>query len=98
MKKKKILLNSEEFLKPVINYMLREYNADYESVKKKPIIKNTAWFQYYWDTPETKQEWVNWTKEFIKENVSYKPYKIDKIIRSIDLSYGLIVYENSIKK
>ena len=36
---KKIKLKSEEFIIPVINYMLREFDADYESVKKKPIIK-----------------------------------------------------------
>jgi hypothetical protein len=95
---KKIKLKSEEFIIPVINYMLREFNADYESVKKKPIIKKMAWFEYYWDTPESKQEWRDWTKDFIKNNVNYKPYKIDKIINEIDLMYGLKVYDNGVKK
>ena len=35
---KKIKLDSEEFLRPVINYMLREFDADYESVVNK------SWF------------------------------------------------------
>ena len=43
----KIKLNSEEFVSTVVDYMLREFDADYQSVKKKPKINNVNWFEYY---------------------------------------------------
>lgn len=97
---KKIKLDSEEFLRPVINYMLREFDADYESVKKKQMYGNTPWFQYYWDTPETKEEFLNWLHKFIKTQVNYKPNKINAIVDSVDITWGLKVYgdESNIKK
>lgn len=91
---KKIKIYTEEFVKPVINYMLREYDADYESVKKTPEIKGTPWFQYYWDTPETKLEFITWLEDFIKTQCSYKPHKPKDIISAIDLMWGLKVYAN----
>jgi hypothetical protein len=91
---KKIKLDSEEFLRPVINYMLREFNADYESVKKKQMYGNTPWFQYYWDTPETKKEFLDWLRKFLKTNVVYKPKSINDIVESIDLMWGLKVYND----
>lgn len=91
---KKIKLDSEEFLRPVINYMLREFDADYESVKKKQMYGNTPWFQYYWDTPKTKEEFLNWLQKFIKKQVSYKPNKINAIVDSVDIMWGLKVYED----
>ncbi len=91
---KKIKLNSEEFLKPVIDYMLREFNADYESVKKKQMYGSTPWFQYYWDTPETKKEFLDWLRKFLKTNVDYKPNSINNIVESVDLMWGLKVYSN----
>ena len=90
---KKIKLNSEEFLKFVIDYMLREFDADYESVKKKQMYGKIPWYQYYWDTPETKKEFLDWLKKFLKTNVDYKPYKIDNVVSQIDLMWGLKVYE-----
>jgi hypothetical protein len=96
----KVELNSEKFLRFVINYMLREFDADYESVKKKQMYGNTPWFQYYWDTPETKKQFLDWLREFIKATVNYKPNSIDDIVESIDLMWGLKVYEDesNIKK
>ena len=91
---KKIKLDSEEFLKSVIDYMLREFNADYESVKKKQMYGNTPWFQYYWDTPETKKEFLGWLRKFLKTNVDYKPNSINNIVESVDLMWGLKVYSN----
>jgi hypothetical protein len=91
---KKIKLDSEEFLRPVIDYMLREFNADYESVKKKQMYGNTPWFQYYWDTPETKKEFLDWLRKFLKTNVVYKPKSINDIVESIDLMWGLKVYND----
>jgi hypothetical protein len=89
---KKIRLNSEEFLRPVINYMLREYSADYDSIKKKQMYGKTPWFQYYWDTPQSKQEFLDWLTKFLKTKVDYKPYSVNDVISSIDLMWGLKVY------
>lgn len=91
---KKIKLDSEEFLRSVIDYMLREFNADYESVKKKQMYGNTPWFQYYWDTPKTKKEFLDWLRKFLKTNVDYKPNSINNIVESVDLMWGLKVYSN----
>lgn len=91
---KKINLASEEFVKTAINYMLREFDADYDYVKKHPNINRVPWYQYFWDTPETKQEFLTWLENFIKTKVNYKPNKIEHIIASIDLMWGLKVYEN----
>lgn len=90
---KKIKLDSEEFLRPVINYMLRDYGIDYDYVKKHPEINGMLWCQYYWDTPETKQEFLDWLKKFLKTNVNYKPHSIQNIVDSIDLTWGLKVYD-----
>jgi len=90
---KKIKLNSEEFLRPVINYMLREFDADYESVKKKPMYGKIPWYQYYWDTLESKKEFLDWLKKFLKSNVDYRPYQTDRVVSTIDLIWGLKVYE-----
>ena len=91
---KKIKLDSEEFLRPVINYMLREYNADYESVKKKPIINGVPWYEYYWDTPESKKEFLDFLESFLKKNVNYKPHPLKQVLGIIDLQWGLKVYED----
>lgn len=91
---KKIKLDSEDFLKPVVNYMLREFNADYNYVKKHNEINGVPWFQYFWDTPESKEEFLTWLEKFIKANVNYRPHKIKNVINYIDLMYGLKVYEN----
>lgn len=91
---KKIELNSDEFLKTVIDYMLRYYDADFKSVQKNPIIKGTSWFLYYWDTPETKKEFDEWLFQFIKTKVRYRHYKIKNIISTINFNYGLIEYPN----
>lgn len=91
---KKIKLESEEFLRPVINYMLREYGVDYDYVKKNSKIKGVLWCQYYWDTLESKKEFLDWLRVFIKTNVNYKPHKIESIISQIDLMWGLKVYES----
>lgn len=90
----KIKLDSEEFLRPVITYMLREYGVDYDYVKKHPTIKGMLWCQYYWDTPETKQEFLDWLRTFLKTNVNYKPYHINDVVNSIDLMWGLKVYKD----
>ena len=89
----KIKLDSEEFLRHVITYMLREYGVDYDYVVKHPKIKGVLWCQYYWDTEKTKQEFLDWLKTFLKTKVDYKPYKLDKIILSIDLHWGLTIKE-----
>lgn len=94
----KIKLNSEEFVSTVVDYMLREFDADYQSVKKKPRIKNVDWYEYYWDSPETKKEFLDWLKKFLKTKVNYSPYKIDNVVSQIDLMWGLKVYEDDIKK
>lgn len=91
---KKIKLDSEEFLRPVINYMLREYGVDYNYIVKYQKYKNIPWFEYYWDTPETKKEFLDWLKQFLKTNVNYKPHSIDDVINSINSTWGLKVYEN----
>lgn len=89
----KIKLDSEEFLRPVITYMLREYKVDYDYVVKHPKIKGVLWCQYYWDTKETKQEFLDWLKTFLKTKVNYKPYKLENVISSIDLYWGLTIKE-----
>ena len=91
---KKIKLDSEEFLRPVITYMLREYGVDYDYVVKHPKINGMLWCQYYWDTDETKQEFLNWLRTFLKTNVNYKPYHINDVVSSIDLMWGLKVYKD----
>lgn len=91
---KKIKLDSEEFLRPVITHMLREFGVDYDYVVKHPEINGMLWCQYYWDTPETKQEFLDWLKKFLKTNVNYKPHSIEDVVNSIDLTWGLKVYEN----
>jgi len=90
---KKIKLDSEEFLRPVITYMLREYAVDYDYVVKHPKINGILWCQYYWDTKETKQEFLDWLKIFLKTKVNYKPYQINDVINIIDSNWGLKVYE-----
>lgn len=89
----KIKLNSEEFLRLVVTYMLREYGVDYDYVVKHPKIKGLVWCQYYWDTPESKQEFLDWLKKFLKTKVNYKPHSIKDVVNSIDLTWGLKVYE-----
>lgn len=90
---KKIKLNSEEFLRPVITYMLREFGVDYDYVVKHQKHNKIPWYDYYWDTLETKQEFLNWLKTFIKTNVNYKPHSIEEVVNSIDLTWGLKVYD-----
>ena len=94
----KIKLDSEEFLRPVITYMLREYGVDYDYIHKHQTFGKIPWYQYYWDTPETKKEFLDWLAKYIKKNVDYKPNSINKIVQTIDLMWGLKVYENDIKK
>ncbi len=91
---KKIKLNSEEFLRPVITYMLREFGVDYDYVVKHQKHNKIPWSDYYWDTPETKQEFLDWLKKFIKTNVNYKPHSIDDIVYVTNGYWGLKVYEN----
>ncbi len=91
---KKIKLDSKEFLEPVINYMLREYGVDYNYVVKHPKIKGLVWCEYYWDTPETKEEFLTWLRIFLKTNVDYKPHNIEDVISSINDTWGLKVYNN----
>ena len=95
---KKIKLNSEEFLRPAITYMLREYGVDYDYIVKHQTFGKIPWFQYYWDSPETKKEFLDWLKKFLKTKVDYRPYKIDNVVSQIDLMWGLKVYENDISK
>ncbi len=90
----KIKLDSEEFLRPVITYMLREYGVDYDYVVKHPKIKGVLWCQYYWDTDKTKQEFLDWLRTFLKTNVNYKPHHINDVVSSIDLMWGLKVYKD----
>lgn len=54
----------------------------------------TPWFQYYWDTPETKKEFLDWLRKFLKTNVAYKPKSINDVVESIDLIWGLKVYND----
>jgi hypothetical protein len=91
---RKIRLDSEEFLRPVINYMLREFDADYESVKKKQMYGKIPWFQYYWDTLETKKEFLDWLREFIKTKVEYKSHNLNDVILNTDLMWGLKIYKD----
>ena len=89
----KLKLNSEEVLKEIINYMLREYDADYDFILKHPKINNTLWFNYYWDTQESKNDFLKWLKKYLKQKVDYSPFKIDDVVNSINSTYGLKVYD-----
>lgn len=89
----KIKLDSEEFLRPVITHMLREYGVDYDYILKHQTFDKTPWYQYYWDSPETKKEFLDWLKVFLKTKVNYKPYKLENVVSIIDLCWGLKVYE-----
>lgn len=91
---KKLKLDSEEVVRQIVNYALREYDADYEYVKKYTKINGVIWFQYFWDTPESHDEWIKWTTKFLKTKVNCKGYNIGKLVSLIDLCYGLKVYEN----
>lgn len=85
----KIKLDSEEFLRPVITYMLREYGVDYDYVVKHPKINGVLWCKYYWDTPESKKHFLDWLKKFLKIKVNYKPHKLEDVIYTIDTIWGL---------
>lgn len=89
----KIKLDSEEFLRPVITYMLREYGVDYDYVVKHPKINGVPWYKYYWDSPESKKEFLDWLKNFLKTKVNYKPHKLADVIYSIDTTWGLKLEE-----
>jgi hypothetical protein len=95
---KKIKLNSEEFLRPVVTYMLREFGVDYDYVVKHQTFGKIPWFQYYWDSPETKKEFLDWLRLFLKTKVDYKPNSINDIVSQIDLMWGLKVYVDDVKK
>ena len=94
----KVKLDSEEFLRVAVTHMLREYDVDYDYVVKHPSIKGVLWCHYYWDTPETKKEYLSWLRNYLKINVNYKPHNIEDVINSIDTMWGLKVYKNDIKK
>lgn len=85
----KIKLDSEEFLRPVITYMLREYDVDYDYVVKHPKINGVLWCKYYWDTPKSKKHFLDWLKKFLKAKVDYKPHKLEDVIYTIDYAWGL---------
>jgi len=85
----KIKLDSEEFLRPVITYMLREFKVDYDYVVKHPKINGVLWCKYYWDTPESKKHFLDWLKKFLKIKVNYKPHKLEDVIYTIDTTWGL---------
>lgn len=85
----KIKLDSEEFLRPVITYMLREFGVDYDYVVKHPKINGVLWCKYYWDTPESKKHFLDWLKKFLKTKVDYKPHKLEDVIYTIDTTWGL---------
>jgi hypothetical protein len=94
----KIKLDSEEFLRVAVTHMLREYGVDYDYVVKNPKINGVLWCQYYWDTKETKEEFLSWLRNYLKVNVNYKPHSIEDVVNSIDTMWGLKVYKNDIKK
>jgi hypothetical protein len=96
IKMKKYKIGSEEYLRKVINYMLREYNVTYDDVikYKDGEIKGELWCNYYWDTKESAEEFKIWFKNFIKKECtgSYSEYYIDRIYSWFHLCYGLRIY------
>ena len=96
--KKKLKLNSEECFRNIINYMLREFDADFDYVQKNPVIKGVDWYQYFWDTVESKKEFNDWLKQYLTKEVKLTPFqksRVDTIVSLINLMYGLTVYNEN---
>ena len=93
---RKYTIGSEEYLREVINYMLREYNVTYDDVikYKDGEIKSELWCNYYWNTVETANEFEIWFKNFIKTKCkgNYSKDYINRIYSWFNLAYGLKVY------
>lgn len=93
---KKYTIGTEEYLRKVINYMLREYNVTYDDVikYKDGEINGMLWCEYYWDTPETNKEFEIWFKNFIKKECKGRWTKeyTDRIYSWFSLCYGLRIY------
>jgi hypothetical protein len=96
IKTKKYKIGSEDYLRKVINYMLREYNVTYDEVikYKDGEIEGELWCNYYWDTIESAEEFKIWFKNFIKKECtgSYSKDYIDRIYSWFHLCYGLKIY------
>lgn len=93
---KKYTIGTEEYLRKVINYMLREYDVTYDDVikYKDGEIKGMLWNDYYWDTSESNKEFELWFKNFIKKECkgTFSKKYTNRIYEWFNLVYGLKVY------
>lgn len=83
---------SEDHLRDIINFMLREYDVDYDYVVRHPIINKMHWFQYYWDDEESKEVFLDWLRKYIKQNIKCSSKILNEYVSNIDLMWGLKVY------
>ena len=88
-----INMMTEKHLKDIINYALRNFDADYDYVLKNKVINGVAWYEYFWDDDKSKAEFMEWLKKYLKKNLKYPKNRINVIANWIDLCYGLKVYK-----
>lgn len=89
---RKLAIDNPKVIKDIINYELRNFNADYAYVINNPEINGVAWYEYFWDDKESKEEFLSWLTKYLKKNVLITPKLIDTQVRLFDLYCGLKVY------
>lgn len=83
---------TEKNLKDIINYALRNFNADYDYVLKNKVINGVAWYEYFWDDDKSKAEFMDWLRKYVKKNFKGNKNRVNDIAGLIDLCYGLKLY------
>jgi hypothetical protein len=83
---------TEKHLKDIINYALRNFNADYDYVLKNQVINGVTWYEYFWDDDKSKAEFMDWLRKYVKKNFKQHKNRVDSVAGLIDLCYGLKLY------
>lgn len=83
----------------LIDKMLESNNITYQYILNNQMIDNVPWYSYYTITKEQEEEWINWCKDWLKNNITPKLSKemIEKEILWLNLQYGLRVKNNENK-
>lgn len=77
----------EEMLRTIIDKMfeIAGHNVTFDDIKDR----QDNWYQQWTMTTKQNEEWVEWMREYLKTEVRWPKWKIEKEVMWIPLMYGL---------
>jgi hypothetical protein len=94
-RKTKLSLSSLELSKILINKMLEKHGVTFDEIVQYPNgeINGVDWYEYYTMTQQEYDDWREWSKNFIKQNVTPKlsNERIRQELAWFDLAYSIKV-------